>query len=268
MTLAAGLREATFVVPLAIAAIVSLASRKFAQRGSVRRWVFSLAWGVGFIAAYPLLFPVKDLFPRYHWHGLSAIVVVTAALGPLVASISRPAISRLIFDLLLAGGAAFLIVPKWPTLVPSRTAWIAILTVGFAALSTTMDAMTRRSPSRALGYVMAISAIAIAAVIAVTSSLTVGDLAAISALACLGAAIGLGRMATAESLNGAARLYSLATGAAAYIACVGSRPPLYPALLIPLTPLWLSLSARPDRRKRGLIAAAAYLTTVVAWCLV
>lgn len=253
MRLAIEILGAGTAVPLTVAiGVVWLGRRWLSSPRScscLAAAALSAAFFVGYAALALLPLPWVDFVPPPSWQSLPWLGLLAAILGPLATMGGSLRGLRWAVWLTLAIVAAWLLVPTWPDLWPSRPVSIALLAGYLFVLMVLLDDMPDRLTGQLLLGVMTLSAGALAALLAALLSIRFGQLAglATSALAGCIAASFLNPQSTSRGLIPG---YAVLLGGLAYVGCVEPVPPLPALLLIPAAPLalWLLAVARIEKR--------------------
>jgi len=261
------------VIPAAISLSTVVLFRRFATENASDRYAVAVGFAIAFFAGYALLPSWAPLEVARHWHWLPYLAAVAMVLGPLALANGIHPAERGIVQLLLALLAAWLLVPTWPDLQPSRPVYIAFLTGYLLLLSILLDLLISRLPGPLLLVQLALVAIGIAILLAVFSSLKFGQIAGIAAAALAGCAGAAAWCRSACNARGLVLGFVVILGGSAFVGYLDHQPPLTGLLLVPAAPLalWICLWG-PLRRQRSSVAAATQTTVVlvpiiVAFCL-
>jgi hypothetical protein len=247
--------------PAAIAASLIAALRWALPREFASRYPAPIAFGIASVAGLALSESLK-IVPDRHWHWLAYLAVIASLVGGIAAAKSLRAFERVALWLLVALVAAWLIVPDWPGLVPSRVVWIAVLVAGFISSTALLEPLSIRVPTPTWLMSLVITASFTAALIAGFVSLTYGNVAVVPAAALAGCLIG-GCFVRGAPVQGLALPFAIVIGGWAFVGTVYPQQPFYFLLGAPLAPaaLWCGVSG-PIARMRGVPAALARLAAV------
>ncbi len=250
-------------VPAAIATILLAALRRLLPTDLGQRYAAPLAFGVACVTGYAL----TDAFvfpPERHWQWLPLLVLPSGLVSGIAAAKSLRLLERFVLWLLACLVAAWLIVPDWASLSPSRLVWIGGLVPALTLLAALLEPLATRvpNPSRFLSY--AIAALGIAVLTAAFLSLTYGKLAIVPAASLAGCFLGSlgGRSGPAQGLG---LPYAIVVGGWAFVATIDPPSPLWLLLVAALAPLALWCTAiGPTAQLRGWTAVVARLGSVIA----
>lgn len=208
---------------------------------NVERWSLSFALSLGMLLGVTLVREELAL-PNRFWHWLQVIALVTAAMSPLVAAF--PNRLRVIAWIVVGSLAAWLLVPTWANLQPSRKILVPALGCYYVLLQWGYAHLSRHCPSTRLIAISAVTAAILAISIAYNASLTYGLLAAVLCAGLTGNWMYLVFVAgKTEEILAVDSSIAILTTSVAFVGYVYPQPPLYWVLLLPAIPLSL-LAAR------------------------
>lgn len=249
------------VVPVAVAGGVGWILQRLIRSDASASIALTLGIAAGFFAGYLLVTP--SLAPQRHWQWLPYLGVAAATTGAAGIATRASAPLRWILFLALASGSAFLLVPTWPTLQPPRLALMALLAIYFVLLMSLLDALPDRLTGSSLPLLFALSAAAVAVLVAAEVSLTYGQLAGIAAAAIAGGYLSALLSKQAPAARGAAPVFAILAGGVAFVGAIEPEQPVFGILLAPLAPLMLWCVAFGPLAKLNGFAAAAVQTIAV-----
>ncbi len=205
------------------------------------------------------------------WIGLLA-----GLLGPALAATELARFERFCLALFVTFSASLVLVPDWPDLWPARTWSIATLTALTTLLTASLIALAKHLSPRLITVVFAATGLFAALLIAATFSLTIGEDVLSLAAALTGVAAAVFLHPRQETAAGLVPAFTITLGGWCYVTAIEPQAPalpLWPLLLIPVTPLGLALLfLAPLRRlNRGPKTAVAgvillsMLAGIAAW---
>jgi hypothetical protein len=252
------------VVPGFVALAVAALLRRFLPSSLSARNAAAIAFAVAFVFGYALLPSWAELTPTRHWHWLPYLAVIGAVVAPaaLAAGVARA--ERWLLHLLLAVVAAWLLVPTWPTLQPSRPVFLVLLASYLFLLIALLDGL----PSRLLGplFVAILAAVALCTTILVAASVSVkfGQLAGIATAATVACLVSSLLRNDVDTTRGLVPVFTIVVGGLAFVGCVEPSTPLYALLLVPAAPLALwACASKALARLEGARSAAAQIAVVL-----
>jgi hypothetical protein len=228
------------------------------------RYAAALALAAAFCTGYVILPEWAELVPVRHWQWLPYVAALAGVVSPigLAAGVSR--IERGILHALLAGGAAWLLVPDWESLEPSRGVYVALLGGYLFVLATLLDLLPDRLSGVTLQLWLTLAAFAVAGTIAAFVSAKYGQVATVAASSLLGCTVAGWSRGTSTTTRGLIPVFALLIGGATFVGAIEPEPPMYAILLVPAAPLALWLFAwGPLSRLRGIAAFAAQACAVL-----
>lgn len=250
-----------------------LIARRVLPESAARRHAAALALGVAFFLGFPLLIWGSPGAPQLsgpwqstwrYWHWLPYLGAVAMVLGPLALAEGVYAVERFVLHALLALVAAWLVVPTWSTLEPSRPVWVALLAGYLFLLGALLDPLPERLAGRLFLPLLAGAAACAALLVAASLSLTYGKLSAVAAAALVGSSVAARFDTGATLARGLVPAFGVIVGACAFVGCVYPTPPMLGLLVAPAAPLALwACTFGPLSRLRGARAAAAQVGVVL-----
>jgi hypothetical protein len=233
------------VVPALVAGTVLFLVTRFAALEVLKRSAAAVALAAGFLAGYGLL-GLGPWKPQSHWHWLPYNLLLSLVALPLVGRVSGRWIIQGLLSLLVAGAAAWVLVPTWPDLAPPRTIQMVVWTVAVVAMTLLLEPLTRRVSGRLLPLVLTATLLAAAIVLALSGSLRFAQIAGLGMAALAGMTVAASRVGTAEPLSGAALSFSLLVSGLLLVGHVNSfsAVPTISYVLVPPAPLLLWMGVR------------------------
>lgn len=253
------------VVPAVVAFSLVFVLRRVLPASAAERYPTAIAFAAAFFVGYALLPSWAAIAPTRHWHWLPYLGLVAMVMGPVGLAQGLLRVERWLLTLLLAVLAAWLLVPTWADLQPSRPTYILILTAYVLLLSMLLDPLPARVPARLFLAALTIVAGAGALMLAVFVSLTFARLAGVAAAAMAGCAVAAFRNGGPTMPRAVIPAFAVLLGGSLFVGSIEPDPALHGFLLVPAAPLGLWLCARgPLARHRGVTAGAIGLGAVLA----
>ena len=216
----------------------------------------------GFVVGYGLL-GLGPWQPDTHWQWLPYAVLFAGLAGTLIA-IPPPHGVRVGLIALCAACAAWLLVPDWADLTPSRGFYWAVVGGYVMVLTLLLEPLADRMPGALLPGMMGLTLICAAIVLVLSGNLRFAKLAAAGAATLFGITVVALRHKDRQFMRGATIVYGvLATGGLA----IGqlhsfSEVPAASYLAVPVAPALLYI--RPAGGKTSAAVAATLVPLVVA----
>ena len=140
----AGSLIVTVLIPGVVAFSVAWLLRQAALRGVLaRNFSFrgdaAIPLGVAFLVGFCALPEFAGFIPQRHWQWLVWLVPLAALLGSLRLAAGIPVWERTLLSGAIAATSAWLLVPSWPDLRPSRLFWQILLGVSLFAQIVLLD---------------------------------------------------------------------------------------------------------------------------------
>jgi hypothetical protein len=250
-------------VPAAIAAIILAALRRLLPADLAQRYSAPSAFGVACITGYALIDGVT-FPPERHWQWLPHLAWGASLISGVACSKTLRHFERLLLVSFFCTVAAWLIVPDWTSLKPSRTIWFAGLAPGLTLLAVLLEPLSSRIPAPTRFGSYAISAGGLALLAAAFLSITYGKLAMVPAAALVGCFFG-SLVGKGGLLQGLGLPYAIVVGGWSFIATIDPPAPLWLLLVPAVAPLAMWCTAvGPAARLRGGTALLVRLGCVVA----
>ena len=257
------------LIPAAVSVAVLVVTRKFCPNELAIRSAGALALGGGFIVGYCLL-PWAPLLPNAQWHWipyLSAIAIVSAPVR-LAPGASTARIWSIL--LLLAGLAAWLLVPSWAEPERTRHLYAAVVGVALLFLCGLLEPLAKRSPGALFPLLLCVVSAVGAVVLGLSGSVKFAQLAGVVA-AAMGGCTAVSYFYPSEPLvYGAMATFSVLLGGLMFTGYVNSFSdlPMASYLLVPAAPLALWLCVLPafgklEGRSRWVAETAAVLVPLL-----
>lgn len=232
------------VAPLVVSALMLLVVRRFSPAEFGERYAGSLAVLAGFMAAYGLN-ELGPWMPEAHWHWLPYVLTGAAIVGSIAAATSLFWVERTMLHMMSAGVAAWVLVPDWEDLDPSRTTYL----IGFGACVTVLAGILSSLETRLLGrtlpLVQWLTLTASSIILLLSGSLRFTLLAIAGCSAVFGVMLFSGRNQTTPHHSGLQLLFSALLIGTLAIGKVNSfsSVPWIAYLLVPIAPATLCLTA-------------------------
>jgi hypothetical protein len=245
------------LVPATVAVATWFTCRWVLPASARERYAGALALAVAFGVGYVLFPEWAELVPTRHWQWLPYLCGIGAVLAPIgmAAGISR--IERGLLHAILAGAAAWLLVPDWSDMQPARHVQVALLGGYLFLLISLLDLLPTRLSSGLFMLSLAIVASAVAGLISAFVSLKYGQVAGLAAAALLGYCCVGSRRVSPEAVRAVVPIFVVAVGGAAFVGAIEPDPPMYALLLVPAAPLTLWLFAAGPLARLGTVPGAA-----------
>lgn len=254
------------LVPAVVALVLCRICRKLLPPVAAQRYAAGAAAAIAFLASYALLPSWAALRPERHWHWLPHLGLAALVFGLVGPAAGLRTVERWLPHAALAIVAAWLLVPLWADLSPSRPICIALLALYLWALMTGIDALPAKLRGKSLMIYLTMAAALTALLLAAAISLRFGQLAGIAAAALAGCAVATRWQAEPIEVRGMLPVFAVLVGGCAFIGCIERQPPLSGLLLAPAAPLILwsfvygPLATLPD--KTAVAVQAATLLTI------
>lgn len=251
------------IIPSATAVVAALGIR-FLAPSSAARFQWGAAIALGFLAGC-LIFPDRlPLRPERHWHWLPYVGVFAALIAGFSAKLATP--QRLLLYALLAGIAAWPLVPNYADLKPAKIVLVPLLAGYFVAIAGLLSQLPDRLRGKPLIGVLRLAALATAVMVISEISMRIGmlSLRIPFALLCCAAPGWLLKPLAKEEVGSAVLglipVYAVLVGGSAFVGAVELPSPKWLLLLGPATPLLLWLFAwGPLARLQGKTAIAVQI---------
>jgi hypothetical protein len=254
------------IIPALVSTVVAAAMRRKSAGGASRRIAAAFACAAGFFTGFALLHP-EDLNPADFWHRLPWLGAFAAALSSILSAIPLTSkanrAGRWMLHLVIALGAAWILVPAFPRMDPSRGMHIAVFGAGLFALTVLLDRLAERSSGAVLAGSMSLAALCGAALLAANVSLVFGALAGVAFAALAGCWVVALRHGDENSIRSAVPVYAVLVGGIMLAGALYARMLRVPCALVPAAPLALYIcEIGPLKRLAGISALLARLLAV------
>lgn len=258
-TLAAGV-----LAPAAVSLVVFISLGRLLPGEIAERYTPALAFAAGCCVGYWLHPERRLLAPDRHWHTLVYLTPAAAIIGAISASRALLLVERWTLALALSLAAAWLLTPPWPNLDPPRSFWLPALTGYFFLLAVLIEPLTSRIGSVRLLAFLTLTALATATLIAISSSVSYAQLAAIPAVALFACWLAAAWISPSADWRGIGLAYALTIGAWSFLGCIEPQTPILALLIAPAAPLALWLFAiGPLSHKRGAVLVWLQIVAVL-----
>ncbi|WP_254512653.1 hypothetical protein [Anatilimnocola floriformis] len=258
---------ALLIIPIATAAAVAALGRWLLP--GAFRYVLPVAIAAGF-AAGCFLFPDRlPLIAERYWHWLPYVALIAAVFGAVTAARGERAYDLPFWLLVLGFIAAWLIVPRYPDLKPSRPWSLLLVTTYLAGITWLLTQLPERLRGRLFLAILTLTALATTVLVTAEVSLRIGTVALRGPLAMLGCQLVPRLFAKSNwdqiprELLGVISVFAILAGGSAYIGAVELSSPHWLLLVVPAAPLVLWLFAfGPLSRLKGATSIIAQLVAV------
>jgi hypothetical protein len=244
------------LAPMAVAVALVLLLRIFFGRREIPGWFSGVVIGVAYMLGHGTWQAaqgnsISSLVPSFAWthehwplYLAPAVGVAAAAIGVL-----KPGQGwRMAAYAAIAIVAAWVLVPTWPNLWPSRAMCVPLLAAYFTALAALLERLADRVSPILLVWMLAATAGGVALLVSARSSLSYGQMAGIGAAAFAAVAVMWSLHWWSAIPVGLGLAFSVIIGGWAFIAAIYPNPPLFGYLLVTAAPLacwpWLLLRNR------------------------
>ena len=232
---------------------------------SHRRYAAAIPFALAYCAGFALLRPWEEWIPSRHWHWTVYCAPAAALVTPLVLAHGVHRAERWLAFLLAALACAWLLVPDWSSLQPTRAVSVPLLAGYVFFLSALVEPLPQFLGSRTVAFCLALSAAATAGLVLASVSLTYGQLAFVAAGALAGCALASCIGLDPVAIRGLSLPYAAVVGGWSYVGCIDPPQPVWGLLLAPAAPLALWCCAvGPLSRWKGWSATAAQMALVLA----
>lgn len=203
----------------------------------LRRFTLSLSLGIACFIGVNLLRGTFSL-PEKYWEYLGVIALTTGLLGPILSAI--PGKWKWLSWPLISFATAWLLVPDWSTLEPSRQVYIPLFAIYLSGLGLLYEWGGTRSSPRELLFTLCATTATLAAATAAIASLKYGELGLI--LFASGAAFfffSLFARIESDEIAGLLPSAAIMIGGVAFVGYIYPQPPIYELMLLPFAPVGL-----------------------------
>jgi hypothetical protein len=230
--------------PAALTVVLGLILLRALPARLAERLALPVAVAAGFCAGYWLLGEWGELLPKRHREWLPWLAILAATAGRSTAS---SYVSWFVWAV-LAALSAWVLVPTWDTLWPSRLVAVPLLAAYLLLLMVLLATLPDRLVGRLFGFLLTAAGVTVGLQIAIGVSVKIG-LVALAAAAALGgcavaACLRRGESQSAESPRASASLslipaFAVLIGGLAFLGAIEPQEPLPIILLAPAAPLML-----------------------------
>lgn len=226
------------LVPAAVSIAVMWTLLRVLPRDAGQLFAGAVGGAVGFFAGYVLLEP-RHLLPTTYWQWLPWMGIVAAIAGP-IGFVSRvPSVGRWTLWLVVSIVSAWLLVPKWAALSPSRGVYVALFIACVFLLTALLDTLARRTSGTMLSLSLCISASCGAVLLAAFVSMRFGLLTVAAAAALSGCWVVSFRDSSRNLARGVTLFYSVVIGGLLLTGQVAAVLPSVCFVLVLAAPLML-----------------------------
>ena len=213
---------------------------------------------------FALLPSSKSLLPTQFWDWAPYLGLLAALVAGLASADGVLRGERWLSMLLVSALTAWLIVPTWDELTPSRPIQIALLAAGMFVLAISLEPLAKRIHHCAYAFWLMLSAATVSLIVMAEVSETLGTLAALPAGALTGCGLAAFIPKDSPGTNNLSLPYAIVVGTYAYAGFIYPSPPLALILCVPLVPLalWLA-TCGPLAHLTGVRALAAQAACIV-----
>jgi hypothetical protein len=249
------------VIPAATAFVVCLVLGRLLPDGMAARYALAVSFALGVLTGFLVARPERAFLPSDAWDWVPYVGLMAAIVAGTARAHRITLRARSTMYVLIAGLAAWLIVPQWEDMTPPRTVQMTAVAVAIFALALSLEPLAKRLPGQSFAVGLMLSAAASAIFVLAEVSETFGRLAALPASALAGCSVAALLNKRNSDVASLALPYAVMVGGYAYTAAMYPTPPMMPVLLTPFAPLalWISLWGR----LRGLTGARAVILQMV-----
>jgi hypothetical protein len=221
---------------------------------------FALAVFVGFVA----LPTTTTLVPSQFWESIPYVALAAVLVAGLTCAQGVLRGERWLTIYLFAIGAAWVLVPNWPDLVPAWPVQMALVAIAIVALDALLTPLPARLPGRAFPFWLMLAAATSSLLVMAEVSETIGRLAVLAGGALAGSGVAAAvRKDNAETWS-LALPYAVTVGGFAYAGAVYPMEPMWLLVSLPAAPLALWICALgPLSRLTGLRAIVVQAVCVL-----
>jgi hypothetical protein len=270
MTSAIAIVLAEYLGTAAVAAAVFLLLRRMLPVDMSVRYSSAVATAVAFAAGYAMLPSWAAWVPNRHWQWAPWLALLAAVVGPISLAGGLRRVERWLLSLGVSILAAWLLVPVWPSLQPSRAVLMPALAIYLLLCGGLLEPLLARFSTVTLPAYLTLSAACVSVLTAALVSVTYGRAGGTVAAALAGRSIAAYFVRDANAMRGLGMVYAVLVGGWAFVGCIEQQDaPLYPLLLLPAAPLALWCCVRgPLSRLHGFAATGVQAALVVATLVV
>ena len=259
------------LLPAALSVVVTWAFLRALPRDVALRFAGAVGCAVGFFVGYALLEP-RHLRPATYWQWLPWLGIVAAVAAPIGLVSRVPSVCRWTLWLVISVVSAWLLVPTWVDLKPSRDVYVALVTACVFLLTAQLDMLGRRTSGTMFSLSLCVSASCGAVLLAAFVSVRFGLLTVAAAAALSGCWVISFRDSSRELVRGVTLFYSVVVGGLLLTGQVAAVLPSVCFALILAAPLMLWLCefpplSRPQGKWGVLIRLVAISLPLATACL-
>jgi len=256
------------VIPAAVALAGCLLLGWLLGLNAARRYVPGAAFAIAVFTGFALLPGTTSFAPSQFWEWAPYLGLLAALVAGVTGTDGLHRFERWVSTLIVCALAAWLVVPSWEDLVPSRQSQGIALTLGMFSLAILLEPLAKRIRSDAFALWLLLPAATVSICVMAHVSETLGILAALPAGALAGCFVAALTSKASSDASSLALPYAAVIGTYAYAGYVYPTPPPWPLLLAPAAPLalWLTLIgplARYTGTRAGLQAVCVALPLAV-----
>lgn len=229
------------LVPAIVSIVATFICRRVLPATVANRYSLAVGLAAGFLAGYSLLPDWGVWVPTRYTHWLPYMALAAMIAGPVTHARGVWIVERVLVNVSLAVGFAFLLVPNWDNLEPSRRVHIGCLSAYLFVLATFLPPLADRSSPKILFGALVMAAAALAAMILATVSVRYSQLNLLLLSGLLGCCVSAIWFHEASALRCLVVVFAYLSGALAFVGYIEPRPPLAGLLVLPaaLFGLWL-----------------------------
>jgi hypothetical protein len=226
------------VAPAIVAGVVLVLLRRFLPSELADRFAATVAVLSGFLTGYELL-GLAPWMPTTHWHWLPYAMLGAAVIGPVAEG--GGAFKRVFSHMVMAVAAAWMLVPTWDDLDPSRTIYLVVIVVYVIGLASLLEPLVKRFPGPLLPAILWATMTTAAVVLALSGSLRFAQITLAGAAALFGLMLVACLKRDVNMLTGISSVFSVMAVGSLLIGRVNSfsEVPLASYMLVPVAPLLL-----------------------------
>ncbi len=250
------------LVPAVVSIAVMWVLLRVLPRDVAQRFAGAVGCAAGFFAGYALLEP-RHLRPSTYWQWLPWLGIVAAIAGPIGLASRVPSVGRWTLWLVVSTASAWLLVPTWADLNPSRGVYVTVFAAYVFLLTALLDALARRTSGTMFSLSLCVSASSGAVLLAAFVSVRFGLLTVASAAALSGCWAISFRDSSRELVCGVTLFYSVVIGGLMLTGQVAAVLPSACFVLILAAPLMLWVCEIPPlSRPQGKSAVMIRLVAI------
>ena len=228
------------------------------------RHAASIATCLAFLTAYVSL-TLGPISPATHWHFLPYALVAATVLGPVACAQGVTMIERIVVYCVVACVIAWVLVPSWDDLVPSRHVYMLGMVIYIVVLASGLHRLTQRQHGPQLPLMFWLTLSVAAVILILSGSVRFAQIA----LALAAASFGHALFAMIDRDNHSRGLELFFAVAVVSLMCIGhvnsfTQIPMFVFWLVPAAPLATLLGAvYPCSRCTGIAKYAVQWLPVI-----